>query len=175
MIYAPAPFYDEGIGEPDGHGLVAGPILVAPKSRGTVTLTSADPTAKVLVDPKYLSDPDGADRAAMMQGLRVAHTILHTEPMRSAIGELARPRRAASTLDETVAIALEQNSHTLYHPTGTCRMGSDEGSVVAPDLTVRGVTGLRVADASVMPTIVRGHTHAPSVVIGERAADLITA
>ncbi|WP_341257371.1 GMC family oxidoreductase [Gordonia malaquae] len=174
MIYAPAPFYDEGIGEPDGHGLVAGPILVAPKSRGTVTLTSADPTAKVLVDPKYLSDPDGADRAAMLQGLRVAHTILHTEPMRSVIGDMARPRRAASTLDETVAIALEQNSHTLYHPTGTCRMGSDERSVVAPDLTVRGVTGLRVADASVMPTIVRGHTHAPSIVIGERAADLIT-
>nr|WP_228461762.1 GMC family oxidoreductase N-terminal domain-containing protein [Gordonia spumicola] len=175
LIFAPAPFYDEGIGEPDGHGVVAGPILVAPRSRGTVTLTSGDPTARVLVDPKYLSDPDGVDRAAMLAGLRATHTILHTDPMRGVIGDLARPRRAASTVDETLAIALEQNSHTLYHPTGTCRMGSDSGSVVDPELRVRGVDGLRVADASVMPTIIRGHTHAPSMVIGERAADLISA
>ena len=75
--------------------------------------------------------------------------------------------------DETLDRALNSLSHTLYHPVGTCRMGSDDASVVDPELRVRGVDGLRVADASVMPTIIRGHTHAPSVLIGEKAADLI--
>lgn len=175
IIFAPAPFYDEGLGTPDGHGIVAGPILVAPQSRGTVTLASSDPTAKPIVDPNYLSDTAGEDRAAMLAGLAVAHRILHSEPFRSKLGPIARPRTESATVEETLEQALEQNAHTLYHPTGTCRMGSDARSVVAPDLTVRGVTALRVADASVMPTIIRGHTHAPSVVIGERAADLIKA
>jgi choline dehydrogenase len=77
-------------------------------------------------------------------------------------------------LDEaTLEAALNTCSQTLYHPLGTCRMGTDEGSVVDPELRVRGVDGLRVADASVMPSTVRGHTHAPSVLIGEKAADLI--
>jgi choline dehydrogenase len=77
--------------------------------------------------------------------------------------------------EERHVAALEQYAHTMYHPVGTCRMGSDPGSVVDPELRVRGVEALRVADASVMPTIIRGHTHAPSLVIGERAADLILA
>ena len=85
-----------------------------------------------------------------------------------------RPPAARQALDdETFERALESLSHTLYHPVGTCRMGSDDASVVDPQLRVRGVHGLRVADASVMPTIIRGHTHAPVVLIGEKAADLI--
>jgi choline dehydrogenase len=80
------------------------------------------------------------------------------------------------SLDEkTLEEALNTLSHTLYHPVATCRMGSDDASVVDPQLRVRGVDGLRVADASVMPAIIRGHTHAPSVLIGEKAADLIRA
>ncbi len=82
--------------------------------------------------------------------------------------------RDCTELNEaTFELALDAVSHTLYHPLGTCRMGSDESSVVDPELRVRGVDGLRVADASVMPTTVRGHTHGPSVLIGEKAADLI--
>ncbi|MDT5361530.1 MAG: hypothetical protein QOC69_3292, partial [Mycobacterium sp.] len=84
-----------------------------------------------------------------------------------------RPAGARELTDETLEQALNTLSHTLYHPVGTCRMGSDDASVVDPQLRVRGVDGLRVADASVMPTIIRGHTHAPSVLIGEKAADLI--
>lgn len=76
--------------------------------------------------------------------------------------------------DRRDALALADHSHTLYHPVGTARMGRDDASVVDPRLRVQGVRGLRVADASIMPTIIRGHTNAPSVVIGERAADLLT-
>ncbi|MGH3390501.1 MAG: GMC oxidoreductase, partial [Actinomadura sp.] len=75
--------------------------------------------------------------------------------------------------DEAIARFVRERSETLYHPVGTCRMGADEESVVDPELRVRGVEGLRVVDASIMPTINRGHTHAPAIMIGERAADLI--
>ena len=91
------------------------------------------------------------------------------------IGPIARPLNATRLDDETLERAIDTCAHTLYHPVGTCRMGRDAASVVDPELRVRGIAGLRVADASVMPTIVRGHTHAPAVIIGEKAADLITA
>ncbi len=83
------------------------------------------------------------------------------------------PHGVSELTEETLERALNTLSHTLYHPVGTCRMGADDASVVDPALRVRGVDGLRVADASVMPTIIRGHTHAPSVLIGEKAADLV--
>ncbi|MGV1087667.1 MAG: GMC family oxidoreductase [Mycobacterium sp.] len=175
LIWAPAPFFDEGIGEAAGHGIATGPILLQPRSSGTVTLRSADPKAKPVIDPKYLSDPEGVDRAAMMAGLRVTAAILAAPALRDIVGRIARPLHATALDDETLERALDSVSHTLYHPVGTCRMGRDENSVVDPQLRVRGVHGLRVADASVMPAIIRGHTHAPSVVIGEKAADLITA
>ena len=87
--------------------------------------------------------------------------------------EASQAARRGELDDDTLEKALNSLSHTLYHPVGTCRMGGDDASVVDPQLRVRGVEGLRVADASVMPTIIRGHTHAPSVLIGEKAADLI--
>ncbi len=173
LIFAPAPFYDEALGEPGGHGVVFGPILVAPESRGHITLRSADPYAKPVIEPRYLSDPGGVDRAAMMTGLRVSARIAATPPLKDLLGPIARPRHTAELNDETLELALETCSHTLYHPLGTCRMGSDRASVVDPELRVRGIDALRVADASVMPSTVRGHTHAPSVLIGEKAADLI--
>jgi choline dehydrogenase len=175
LIFAPAPFYDEGLPQPEppGHGVVFGPILVAPRSRGQVTLRSADPRAKPIIEPRYLSDPDGADRAAMMAGLRICARIAQAPPLKGLLGPITRPRHVTELNDETLELALDTCSHTLYHPLGTCRMGSDEGSVVDPQLRVRGVEGLRVADASVMPGTVRGHTHAPSVLVGEIASDLI--
>ena len=108
-----------------------------------------------------------------MAGLRISADIAKAPALRGTIGRIARPSTASTLDDETLARALESLSHTLYHPVGTCRMGSDDASVVDPELRVRGVKALRVADASVMPTIIRGHTHAPSVLIGEKAADLI--
>lgn len=176
LIFAPAPFFEEGIGDPyDRHAVVMGPILLKPHSRGTITLRSADPMHKPIIDPAYLTDEAGADRAALMAGLRMCAAIARSPALADVIGEVARPLGATTLDDETLEKALNSLSHTLYHPVGTCRMGIDDASVVDPQLRVRGVEGLRVADASVMPTIIRGHTHAPSVVIGERAAELIAA
>ena len=175
LIFAPAPFFDEGLGDPYGHAVVTGPVLLKPYSRGTVSLKSSDPAAKPVIDPRYLSDPEGKDRAAMMSGLRIAVKIAEAPALKEVLGKVARPLGARDTGDETLEEALMTCSHTLYHPAGTCRMGNDSASVVDPRLRVRGVDGLRVADASVMPTIIRGHTHAPAVLIGEKAADLILA
>ena len=176
LIWAPAPFFDQGIGEPyTGHAIATGPVLLKPRSSGTITLRSADPAAKPIIDPRYLSDPDGIDRHAMMAGLRVTATIAGSPALKDIIGRIVRPLHATTLDDETLEQALDSCSHTLYHPVGTARMGRDERSVVDPQLRVRGVHGLRVADASVMPSIIRGHTHAPVVVIGEKAAELIAA
>ena len=174
LIFAPAPYFEEGIGDPyDRHAVVMGPILLKPQSQGTITLRSADPKDKPIIDPGYLTDDAGADRAALMAGLRMCADIAKSAALTGTIGKVARPLGATDLGDETLERALNSLSHTLYHPVGTCRMGSDDASVVDPELRVRGVDGLRVADASVMPTIIRGHTHAPSVLIGEKASDLI--
>jgi choline dehydrogenase-like flavoprotein len=173
LIFAPAPFFDEGLGDPYGHAVVTGPILLRPSSRGTISLRSADPSAKPVIDPNYLSDSEGNDRAAMMSGLRITVKIVEAPALKGVIGKIARPLGVHDTGEETLEEALTSCSHTLYHPVGTCRMGADPSSVVDPQLRVRGVDGLRVADASVMPIIVRGHTHAPAVLIGEMAADMI--
>jgi choline dehydrogenase len=173
LIFGPAPFYDEALAEPQGHGVVLGPILVAPESRGQITLRSADPHAKPRIEPRYLSDPGGVDRAAMMEGLRICARIAAAPALKGLLGPIARPRDCTELNEATLESALTTCSHTLYHPLGTCRMGSDDASVVDPQLRVRGVDRLRVADASVMPSTIRGHTHAASVLIGEKAADLI--
>jgi choline dehydrogenase-like flavoprotein len=176
LIFAPAPFFEEGIGEPyDRHAVAMGPILVKPRSRGHIALKSSDPLDKPIIDPQYLSDDAGVDRAAVLSGLQMTARIAQSSALEGIFGRIARPVGATSLDDETFERAINECSQTLYHPVGTCRMGRDDASVVDPALRVRGVDGLRVADASVMPAIVRGHTHAPSVLIGEKASDLIRA
>jgi choline dehydrogenase-like flavoprotein len=177
LIFAPVEFADEGLRPPTSHAVTVGAILLAPDSHGVVSLASSDPLAAPLIDPRYLSDPAGRDRATLVAGLEIVHAILAAPALRSrTTGHFLTP---ADTDDlaprERAEVAIDRHAQTLYHPVGTARMGHDAASVVDPQLRVRGVNGLRVADASVMPTIIRGHTNAPSIVIGEKAADLLRA
>jgi choline dehydrogenase len=175
LFFGPGPFFDQGLGEPYGHAVTFGPILQKPHSSGRISLRSADPTDKPIIDPRYLSDPDGLDRAAMLEGLRMCAKIADAPPLAGVLRSIARPIGATGTSEPTLQAALHNEAHSIWHPVGTCRMGTDRASVVSPELEVRGVRGLRVADASVIPVITRGHTHAPSVLVGAKAADLVTA
>ena len=178
VLFAAVPYIGEGLVPAPRHGVSVGAILLQPKSRGTVRLASADPLAKPVIDPNYLGDPEGADRTTILAGLRVCEQILGARAFAPTRGDgvFIQPAGSdAASIAERDAILLDEYAQTLYHPTSTARMGSDAASVVDPDLRVRGVQGLRVADASVMPEIIRGHTNAPSIVIGEKAADLLRA
>jgi choline dehydrogenase len=177
LIFAAVPYVGEGLVKPPAEGLTVGAILLQPRSRGTVRIASTDPTEKPIIDPRYLSDPDGIDEATLLAGLAECERILDTDAMRAlTTGGWVQPEHGERMSPaERAEVSLRRYSHTLYHPVGTARMGMDAASVVDPELRVRGVRGLRVADASVMPTIIRGHTNAPAIVIGEVAADLIRA
>ena len=175
VIFASAPYVGEGLIPLPAEGLTVGAILLRPRSRGTIRLASADPAAKPLIDPRYLSDPEGVDEQTMLAGLAACEELVATEALSAlTTGAWVQPLGGESmTPQERARLSLTRYSHTLYHPVGTARMGVDAASVVDPELRVRGVSGLRVADASVMPTLIRGHTNAPAIVIGEVAADLI--
>jgi choline dehydrogenase len=172
LVWAPVPYIDHGSVKPSGHGVTVGVVLLQPESRGTVRLASSDPRAHPVIDPGYLGDAAGHDRATFRDGVRLARRVLGTKALAPYVGAPMEP--AHDRLDDASLDAfLGEQVETLYHPVGTCRMGSDEASVVDPELRVRGVAGLRVVDASVMPRINRGHTHAPTIAIAERAAEMI--
>lgn len=177
ILFAPVAYVGEGLVPPPCHGITVGAVLLRPRSTGTVTLRSADPLEKPDIDPRYLTDVDGADRRVLLAGMEVCERILATPSMRAVTDGTYVIPEGAATLDphERAERIIDGYAHTLYHPTSTVRMGSDEGSVVDPELRVRGVAGLRVADASVFPQIIRGHTNAPSIVVGEKAATLVLA
>jgi choline dehydrogenase len=172
IAFAPAPFIEHGLVKPVDHALTAGPILLTPKSVGRITLRSADPLDKPVIDPRYLTDADGHDLRVLRYGVRLARRIMASPALAKFVGRETKPG-ADSQTDAEIDQHIRQSGETLYHPVGTCRMGSDAEAVVDPELRVNGVDGLRVVDASVMPTIIRGHTNAPVIMIAEKAADLI--
>jgi choline dehydrogenase len=174
LLLAPVLFEEEGLKQPTEHGLTLAVVLLRPRSTGTVLVRSADPAVPPAIDPCYLSDSDGEDEATLLRGLRLARRVLAQEPLASFTDGEILPGDDART-DDDLRAHLRALSQTLYHPAGTCRMGSDAQSVVDPELHVRGVAGLRVADASVMPTLPRGHTNWPTVMIAERAATFVGA
>ena len=168
FICAPTGFYDNGLNEPDGPTFTTGVVLVDVASRGRLRLRGSDPRWKPELDPAYLAEQ--VDLDAVRAGCRTAAEIASTGPLAELLTEpYLRRADDEAALEDTIT----RWSQTLYHPVGTCAMGTHDASVVDPELRVRGVEGLRVADASVMPKITRGNTNAPSIMIGEKAADLL--
>ena len=143
--------------------------LIYPRSRGTMRLASGDPTAAPLIDPAYLQDP--ADTEVLLDGMELIREAMAT----GAVAPDAVELHPGGSFTDRAALAKEvpNRATTVYHPVGTCRMGDDERAVVDPELRVRGIANLRVADASIMPSITGGNTNAPALMIGEKAATLI--
>jgi choline dehydrogenase len=168
--FAPTGFYDNGMHEPSTRKLTVAPTLVNVSSRGQIRLRSTDPRWHPEIDPAYYDDQ--ADLDAMLAGARRLLETVRTGPLARYVDRPFRPEQTAPSDGELVD-HIRRETQTLYHPVGTCAMGSGEQAVVDPELRVRGVDGLRVADASVMPMVPRGNTNAPTIMIGERAADLL--
>jgi choline dehydrogenase-like flavoprotein len=157
---------------PSGHGISINPAILDPKSRGTVRLRSTNAQDPILFDPKFLSAPE--DLAAFARGIKVARKIGSQPSLRRLGGvEISPLGEPLMQTDAEMAEHAKRYAKSIYHPVGTCRMGTDDGAVVDPSLRVRGVPRLRICDASIMPTIVRGNTNAPTIMIAERCADFI--
>jgi len=167
---APAAFVDHGFAEPPGPGFTMAPVLVAPASVGRLRLKSADPRWRPDIDAAYLSADQ--DLAALVAGVRLAREVATCGPLAQWMASEYLPGDGAVS-DASIADCIRQYSQTLYHPVGTCSMGVNDESVVDLECRVRGVEGLRVVDASVMPSVPRGNTNAPTIAIAERASDLI--
>ncbi|WP_343657270.1 GMC family oxidoreductase [Paraburkholderia caribensis] len=154
-----------------GHGYSLHVCVLRPYSRGAVTLASSDAREAPVIDPAFLSDPRDLD--LLVEGVRLSRRILDAPSLALCGGRELYTRHGQTDAELRATIAA--HADTIYHPVSTCRMGGDERSVVDTQLRVRGVTGLRVVDASVMPTLIGGNTNAPTVMIGERAADFMAA
>jgi len=154
-----------------GHGISCHVDVLRPHSRGTVGLASTDPRVAPLIDPKFLSDE--RDLALLVKGGQMQQRIMESKPFDPIRGNMLYPAR----IDDPAGMAqdIRNRADTQYHPVGTCKMGpdSDPMAVVDAQLRVRGIDGLRVADASIMPTLIGGNTNAPSIMIGEKLADLL--
>lgn len=167
--FVPAMLEDHGRTKVKGHGFSLHACVLRPESRGTVRLAGPDAAMAPRIDPAFLTDD--RDMAVLREGVRLSHRIVSSPAL--AIYE---PRnRYPIDLDDDAQLdeLIRNRADTVYHPVGTCRMGNDEGSVVDPTLRARGVDGLWVADASIMPRLVSGNTNAPSIMIGERCADFV--
>ncbi|HUB76619.1 MAG TPA: GMC family oxidoreductase N-terminal domain-containing protein [Solirubrobacteraceae bacterium] len=165
----PLQIIDEGARDPEAHGVWVSPCLLTEQSRGTVRLASKDPSAKPIVHNDFYSRGDDLER--MIAGLRLAQEICAQPAMRPYAAEAFNV--PADDSREAMVAHVARTTFAVYHPVGTCRMGADAEAVVDEQLSVNGLQGLRVVDASVMPTVPRGNTNAPTIALAERAADLM--
>ncbi len=163
-------FEDHGETEFDGHAATFGPVLVSTRSRGRVWLRSADPRDKPRILTNTLAEQDDVD--SLVAGVKLAREMAASGPMADTVVRELRPGADAST-DADIEASVRRRVELLYHPVGTCAMGDGEDAVLDPELRVRGLDGLRVVDASVFPSIPGGNTNAPTIMVAERAADLI--
>jgi choline dehydrogenase len=166
---APVHIVEEGMRDPEAHGVWASPCLLTPHSRGSVRLASKDPTAKPIVHNAFYTQGDDMQR--MVAGLRLLLDVCAQPAMKPyAQAPFNVP---ADDSEQALRAHVARTTFAIYHPVGTCRMGEDRAAVVDAELRVNGLEGLRVVDASVMPVVPRGNTNAPTIAIAERAADLI--
>jgi choline dehydrogenase-like flavoprotein len=164
-------FEKHGEEEFDGDAMTIAPVLVSPKARGQVWLRSADPLDKPRILTNSLSEPE--DVASMVAGMQMAREIAAAPPLAEVVTRELKPGPSADS-PERLDAALRERLELIYHPAGTCRMSDDgEDAVVDSQLRVHGIDGLRVADASIFPVIPGGNTNAPTIMVAERAADLI--
>jgi choline dehydrogenase-like flavoprotein len=146
--------------------------VLRPKARGTISLASADSAAAPVIDHKFFTDPQ--DMRVMVDGMRIALRILESPAFAPYRRKELVPGEGQRS-DAQIEQACRDHMGIVYHPVGTCKMGRDEMAVVGPDLRVHGIDGLRVVDASIMPTLIGGNTNAPTIMIAEKAADMIHA
>lgn len=174
VLFAPVEWREQGLAPPTGHAFTLGTILLTPRSRGRVGLRDAGLESPPTIELGLLSDPEGEDRRVMIAAIRLAREIAGRAPLvRESTGEWAPGESVRS--DDEIGAWLDRDVQTVYHPGGTCRMGTDPDAVVGPDLAVRGLGGLWVADASVMPGPIRGHPNLAVAMIGARAAETLAA
>jgi choline dehydrogenase len=171
LLFAPAMFLDHGFTDPPGHGITLGPYLLTPRSRGSITLRSADPAQHPVIRANYYSDPSDTDR--MVAGLRLCLDIVAQPALARYRGERFLPAPGDDS-EEALRAHVRARSETIYHPTSSAAMGPADTDVCDPQLRVRGIAGLRVVDASVMPSVTRGNTNAPTIMIAEKASDLVS-
>ncbi|OXJ07136.1 GMC family oxidoreductase [Burkholderia sp. HI2500] len=169
MHFVVGPVSDHGRKVRLGHGLSCHVCLLRPKSRGSVKLRSADPLDAPLIDPAFLEHDD--DLEVLVEGYKLTRRLMAAPAMARFVTEDLFASRSRS--DDDIRALLRERTDTVYHPVGTCRMGNDALAVVDSQLRVRGTEGLRVVDASIMPTLVGANTNAPTIMIGEKASDLI--
>ena len=167
--FAPVHIVDEGMRDPESHGVWMSACLLTEQSRGNVRLASADPTAKPLIHNNFYAEGDDMQR--MVEGHRRLLEIAGQPALKPFAAEPFNVPDGDS--DEDLRAHVARTTFAIYHPVGTCRMGSDDAAVVDEELRVNGVESLRIVDASVMPVVPRGNTNAPTIAVAERAADLI--
>ena len=167
---APAMVVRGGQTRLDGHGFTVNSTFLRPRSIGSVKLRSADPADQPLVDPNYLADPH--DRSMALKSVRIIREVLSQSEIAKFIEAERLPGPDART-DDAIMAYVRQYACCDYHPVGTCKMGTDETAVVDPELKVRGIEGLRVIDSSIMPVLISGNTNGPTMMIGEKGADLV--
>jgi choline dehydrogenase len=168
--FTPVYYLNHGFTVPEGDGYTIAPCVLHPQSRGYIALRSTNPAQAPIIQPNYFADE--SDMQVLVEGVKVARKLGETRAFAAFRDRETHPGSQAQS-DQEIAEYIRNHVETLYHPVGTCKMGNDPMAVVDAHLRVRGVEGLRVIDASIMPTLVGGNTNAPTIMIAEKAADMI--